>query len=166
MRASLLLLLALALGLGAWALLRGGGTFQAGLRQGGLQLLRILPILLLAFLIAGYLEVLLPEGFVESWLSDGSGWRGILVAWVAGILTPGGSIIGMPLAAGLYSSGVGIGVLVTYLTSLALLSVLRLPIEVGFLGPRLTALRFAACLLLPPLAGLLARALAPFFLGR
>lgn len=166
MKGSLIALLVVALALAALALARGGGTFGAGLRAGGVQLGRILPVLLIAFLITGFIDVLLPPGLVEAWLSDASGWRGIGIAWLAGILTPGGSIIGMPLAAGLFQAGVGISVLVTYLTSMALLSVLRVPIELGFLGPRLTALRVLASLFLPPVAGLLARLAAPWIVGR
>ncbi len=166
MRASMIGLLVVALGLGLMTLGRGDGSFVAGLQSGALQLGRLLPILILAFAITGFVEVLLPEGLVEAWLSDASGWRGIGIAWLAGILTPGGSIIGMPLAAGLYQAGVGISVLVTYLTSLALLSILRLPIELGFLGPRLTALRVLASLFLPPLAGLVTRYLGSWVIGR
>ena len=66
-------------------------------------------------------------------------------------------MMSLPLAAGLYKAGVGVRVLVTYLTSLALLSIIRIPLEVGFLGWRLTLIRVAASALLPPLAGLAAR---------
>ena len=166
MKWSLIAMLAVATVLAGLALARGNGTFGAGLKTGGSQLGRIVPILLIAFLISGFVEVLLPAGFVQNWLSDASGWRGIGIAWLAGILTPGGSIIGMPLAAGLFQAGVGISVLVTYLSSLALLSVIRIPIELGFLGPRLTALRVLASLFLPPIAGLLARLAAPWIVGR
>ena len=41
------------------------------------QLLGFLPILVIAILLAGFTEVLLPHGFVEKWLSDTSGWHGI-----------------------------------------------------------------------------------------
>ena len=115
-------------------------------------------------LLAGFAEALLPPEVVNNWLSDASGWRGIGVAWLAGILTPGGSVMGMPLVAALYKVGAGIGVLITYLTAMALMSVIRIPLEIGFYGWRLTLLRIAACLFLPPLAGILAQIVAPLFL--
>ena len=115
---------------------------------------------------AGFAEVLLPKQLVQTWLSDNAGWRGIGLAWLAGILTPGGSVMGLPLVATLFKAGVGIGVLVTYMTALATLSVLRFPLEMGFVGWRLATLRVIVSLLLPPLAGLLAQVVAPVILPR
>ncbi|MCB9744100.1 MAG: permease [Alphaproteobacteria bacterium] len=140
--------------LAAW---QGQDVLQAGLRGAGRQLLGFAPIIGLAVAIAGFAEVLLPQELVEAWLSDASGWRGIAIAWIAGILTPAGSVVGLPLVAALYKAGVGVGVLVTYVTSFALLSLIRLPIEVGFLGWRLAALRVGCSLVLPLIAGWTAR---------
>lgn len=140
------------------------GSFMLGLRTSTNQLIRFLPILIIAMLLAGFTEVLLPAEVIEKWLSDAAGWRGILIAWLAGILTPGGSVMGMPLAAALYNLGVGVGVLVTYMTSLALMSVLRLPLEIGFYGWRLAVLRVVVSLFLPPIAGILAQGVAPWFM--
>lgn len=50
-------------------------------------------------------------------------------------------------------------VLLTYLVSLSTLSLIRMPLEIGILGGRLTALRVVACALLPPLVGIGARLL-------
>ena len=146
------------------SLLKGVETFKLGLSTAGTQLLKFLPILMVAILLAGFTEALLPAEIVEGWLSDASGWRGIGIAWLAGILTPGGSIVGLPLVVALYSAGAGISVVMTYLTSLALLSLVRIPLEVGFYGGRLTALRIAAVLILPPIAGVIAKFAAPLFL--
>jgi uncharacterized membrane protein YraQ (UPF0718 family) len=158
---SMAVLLLLVIGL---SLLKGVDTFKLGLSTAGSLLLRFFPVIVVAILLAGFAEALIPKEVVEAWLSDASGWRGIGIAWVAGILTPGGSIVGLPFVAALYSAGAGISVLITYLTSLALLSVMRIPLEVGFIGGRLTALRIAAVLVLPPIAGMIARFIAPLFL--
>ena len=151
--------------LGGLALNRGDGTLTAGLRGGGQSFVRFLPIMALAFAVMGLVEALLPHGLVEAWLSDEAGWRGLGAAWLAGLLTPGGSIIGMPLAAGLLKAGVSPAVLVTYLTSLAVLSVIRMPLELGFYGWRLMVLRIVASLVLPLIAGLSARLVAPWVMG-
>jgi uncharacterized membrane protein YraQ (UPF0718 family) len=143
-------------GLAAWQ-----GRLEAGLRATARSAVEIGPILVLAIVIMGFTEVLLPQGWVERWLTDASGPRGLLVAWLAGVLTPGGSIIGFPLAAGLLKTGASPAVVVTYLTSMALLNVLRLPMEAGTYGLRMAALRVLACVLLPFLAGGMARVFAP-----
>jgi uncharacterized membrane protein YraQ (UPF0718 family) len=129
-------------------------------------LLRFMPVLIVALLLAGFTEVLLPADLVEKWLSDSAGLKGIAVAWAAGALTPGGSLVGMPLIVALYQAGVGIGVLVTYMTSLALMSLVRLPLELTFYGWRLTALRMFFSVFLPPVAVFLAQVVAPFFISR
>jgi len=119
------------------------------------------PVLVLAMLVVGCSEVLLSRALVERWLSDASGFRGIAIAWGAGVITPGGSLVGLPITAALGRVGVAPAVLVTYMTSLVTLTVIRLPMEVSLVGGRLAMLRFVACLLLPPLAGLLTRVLVP-----
>jgi uncharacterized protein len=150
--------------LGALLLVLVVATWQRGLLKEALesafgQGIKIVPLVALALAVAACAEVLLPRGWVQGWLSDAAGWRGILIGWVAGALTPSGSVIGLPLVAGFARAGVGAPVLVTYLASLSTLSLMRLPMEVGLVGGRLALLRFAACVLLPPLAGVVTRGL-------
>lgn len=140
---------------------QGRDTLLLGVRSSLDQLAFFLPVLVVALLITGFAEALLPKKLIETWLSDASGWRGLVVAWAAGILTPGGSMIGLPMVAALYRAGVGISVLITYATSFFILSLIRVPLEIGFYGWRVTALRWAVSVTLPFIAGLLARALLP-----
>lgn len=144
-----------------FALNQGLPTFMLGWHSSLQQFLRLIPILGIAMLIAGFTETLLPTQLIEHWLSDSSGWRGISLAWLAGIVTPAGSIIGLPLIAALYKKGVGISVLMTYATSFATLSLLRLPLEVGFYGWRLTGVRVAVSFILPIIAGGLTQLILP-----
>lgn len=160
MNAATLVLGVVVLVAGGFALSQGSATFVEGLRAGGLGLVKLVPMLILCFVLAGFVEVLLPKEVVARWLSADSGWRGIAVAWVAGALTPGGGPIGLSLAAGLMRTGAGPGVIVTYLTSMSLLSFIRVPMELGMYGGRLTALRVVASVLLPPIAGGIAQILA------
>ena len=134
----------------------GHNFVPAGIHAGGLRYHAMAPLLCQLY----------DEGFIEAALSDASGFKGIAIAWVAGALTPAGSLVGMPLVAGLYQAGAGVGVLVTYLTSLSVLSLIRVPLEVGFYGPRMMVVRVVESLLLPPLAGVIAQALAPALLKR
>ena len=167
MKAALVVLVVLVLavvGVAAW---KGGWPLIAqGLKQGGRETMSLLPLLAVVFILTGFVQVLLPRELVATWLSDEAGWRGIAVAWLAGALTPGGGPIGMPLAAALIRAGAGMGVVVTYLTSLSLLSFIRVPMELAIYGARLTGVRVLVTLVLPPLAGLLARGLGAVLLGR
>ncbi len=123
------------------------------------QALLLAPLLAVSVLIAACVEVLVSPAWLQRWLGDSAGARGIGLAWLTGALTPGGGPIGLPLAAALARAGAGMPVLLTYVLSLSTLSLIRLPLEWGILGGRLTALRYLACVFVPPLAGLLALAL-------
>jgi len=156
---------AMLLGVMIYAALRGDGSLQRGFKESFSQGKGIVPMILIAVLIMGFMEALLPKAFIENWLTDSSGFKGMALAWAAGALTPAGSVIGMPIAAGLYKSGAGIGIIITYLASMALLSIIRIPLEIGFYGPKLMAIRIAACILLPPIAGYMAIGVQKIFKG-
>ncbi len=166
MRAALLVMVALVLGLGGLVWYRGGTPLVAeGLRAGWRGMGPVVPLVLVVVLLSGFVEVLLPRETVARWLSDEAGVRGLGVAWLAGVLTPGGGPVGLPIAAALLRNGAGMGVLVTYLTSMSLLSFVRLPMELGIYGPRLTAVRVLASAALPLLAGGLAQAVERWLPG-
>ena len=74
-------------GLIGFAASKGEGLVEQGFRTAGVTGLKFLPILAVAFVIMGFVDVLLPSEVVERWLSDAAGWRGIGVAWLAGVLT-------------------------------------------------------------------------------
>lgn len=137
------------------------GQLGEAARASWSQLGQLGPLMLLALLLVGFTDVLLSRELVERWLSDAAGFRGIAIGWVAGVITPGGGLMGFPIVAGLHRVGVAPAVLVTYLVSISTLSLIRIPMEVGLIGGRLAALRLLACVFLPPLAGLLTRWLVP-----
>lgn len=142
----------------AWS--RGGWSLVLqGLLVGGKVLWSILPLLVFAFLVAGFVQALVREETVRRWLGAESGWRGIALACVAGALMPGGPYAYYPVAAVLLKSGAGLGVLVAFVTAKNLWSVTRLPMEFALLGPRLTIVRFLLTLVVPPVVGVLAQVL-------
>ncbi len=147
-----LFLVVLALAIIAWA--SGGPALVfAGLERGTLSLINVIPLLVAAFLIAGFAQTLLSQALIKRWLGAETGWRGILIACVAGALIPGGPYVYYPISAGLLKSGAGLGVLAAFITAKNLWSATRLPLEFALLGPRLTLTRFALTLFMPPLIG-------------
>jgi len=153
-----LLLIALALAGVAWS--KGGPSLAITGVLGGLQtLVSVIPLLIAAFLIAGLTQVLFPAEIIEKWLGTGSGWRGLLLAGLAGGLIPGGPYVYYPIAGGLLKAGAGIGVLVSFISAKNLWSISRLPFEFALLGPRLTLIRYALTFVVPPLLGALAELL-------
>ncbi|UCF31183.1 MAG: permease [bacterium] len=135
---------------------RGQEQHIAGVRIAFGMIVQVLPLLLFAFLVAGMIQVLIPREYILRWIGAEAGFKGILIGSVAGGLTPGGPFVNLPLAAALYRSGAGVGTMVAFLTGWSLWAVARLPMEIGFLGWRLTAIRIFSTLLFPPLAGIIA----------
>jgi uncharacterized membrane protein YraQ (UPF0718 family) len=160
-----LIIVALALAVIAWT--RGGTTlFLKGILLGGETLLRVTPMLIAAFIVAGLTQVLISKEMVEKWLSAGSGWRGILLACAAGALIPGGPYVYYPIAGSLLTSGAGLGVLISFITAKNLWSISRLPYEFALLGPSLTITRYLITLIVPPIIGLIAELIFGRFIVR
>jgi uncharacterized membrane protein YraQ (UPF0718 family) len=161
MKIALGLMIFLAIFLGGLTFSRGGfNLFKQGLQSGLVGSMKLVPLILFVSLLTGFVEVLIPKETFGAWLSESSGWKGFGLAWVAGVLTPGGGPIGLPLAATLMRAGASVGVLVTYLTSMSLLSFIRIPMELGIYGVRLTIMRLVTSALLPLIAGLVAQFLS------
>lgn len=151
----LILSAALAIALAvAWS--RGGVPLVGqGLGEGLGLLASVAPQLLVGFLLAGMLTALLPTELIATWLGEDSGLRGILIASVAGALTPGGPFLQFPLVATLANAGAGAGPLAAYLTAWSLLGFNRLLVwEIPLLGPQFALLRWAVSLTAPIIAGL------------
>jgi len=149
----------LAVTLLVFAYLRGKGEHLEGLKRTKDMVIEVFPLLIFAYIVAGMVQALLPKDMVSHWLGKESGLRGIMIACIAGGVTPGGPFVSLPLAAGFLRSGAGIGTIVAYLTAWSLWAAGRLPLELGLLGLRLTVIRIACTFFFPPVAGLIARAL-------
>lgn len=141
---------------------RGGGEHITGLKSAGTLLIQIIPLLILALVVAGMVQTLISEEMISSWIGAESGFRGILIGTAMGALAPGGPFISLPIAAGFLRMGASIGTLVAFLTGWSLLGINRIPLEIGILGWKFTLIRLACTFFFPPIAGLIAN---KFFSG-
>lgn len=121
------------------------------------MVVQILPLLAFAFVVAGMVQALLPRELLSKWVGAESGMIGILIGTVAGGLSPGGPYADLPVAAGLIRSGGQCGTMVAFLTGWSLWAVSRMPMEVGRVSWKFTAIRIASTFFFPPIAGLLAQ---------
>ena len=121
----------------------------------GIRILwRELPLLVAAFLTAGFLQALVKKEFITRWLGTESGIKGILLACLGGGLIPGGPYAYYPIASALLKSGAGLGVLIAFVSAKNLWSVSRLPFEIAILGTTITIRRYMITFLIPPLLGI------------
>ena len=141
---------------------RGQAEHISGIKSALNMTVQILPLLILAFIVAGMTQGLLPQELISKWIGAESGIRGIFIGTVAGALVPGGPYVSLPIAAGLLRSGAGIGTMVAFLTGWSLWAVSRLPMEVGILGWKFALIRLVSTFFFPPIAGLIAHI---FFAG-
>jgi uncharacterized membrane protein YraQ (UPF0718 family) len=159
MMVATLTLVVLALAMAAYAWRRKDGSLRAGFDGGWRVLKRNLPLLLLAFAIVGYVDVLSPTQLIETWIGPQSGWPGLVIADAVGILLPGGPYVVFPLIAVLYKAGAGIGPTITLVTSWAMLALISVAFELPFMGWRFTAVRWGLGLGFPILVGAVVRIL-------
>ena len=158
---SFFVILAALVALSALAWWRGGSALLLdGLGKGGQQLVRFGAVLVLSFLAAGLAEVLIPRDAIARVMGQDSGLSGILLATGAGAVTPAGPFVALPIASVMLASGAGPGPVVAYLTGWSLLAIHRFVAwEIPILGPRFATFRLGVTLVLPVLAGWVARAL-------
>jgi len=154
----ILILIALGLMLIAWH--RHDGSHRKGALVGWKTLKRTLPLLIVAFIIVGYVNALEPQTLVQNWIGPGTGLQGVLIGTAAGMLLPGGPYVVFPLIAILFQSGAGLGPTLAMITSWAALALLSVSFELPFLGWRFTVLRLALGISTPLLVGFLGSRLA------
>jgi uncharacterized membrane protein YraQ (UPF0718 family) len=127
----------------------------------------ILPKVLAACLIAAFVAVLMPREVVLRWVGAESGFLGLIIATLAGVVCPGGPITIFPIASAFVAIGADIGATIAFITSWTLLGYGRALVwELPFFGPEFVIWRSIVAIPLPLVAGLLARLLAGMLAGR
>lgn len=140
--------------------LLGSEVFESAVARDRQLLANTLPRLAAAQVAAGLIWVMLPRDRFSRLLGNNSGHRGLAIATVAGIITPGGPASAYPFLAIIAAAGADRGVMVAYISSWALLAAQRAIVwDIPFMGIEFSSLRFLVCLPLPMLAGLIARRL-------
>jgi uncharacterized membrane protein YraQ (UPF0718 family) len=163
--ATLIILLGLVVVALVVAYLRDAALPMRGLEASGRLLGSVWIELALGFVLAGLIEVLIPQAMLARWLGGGERvGQGILVGWAAGLVLPGGPYVYFPVAANLFRNGAEAGPIIALLTAKTLVSPVRtLTYEAPLLGWPLTLARFIPALLLPPVLGLVGQWLFNLF---
>ena len=76
------------------------------------------PKILCGFFIAAAVPILLPPERLNQWVGQDSGFRGLLVAALAGALVPGGPMMIFPLAASFRLAGASTATIITFVTAI------------------------------------------------
>jgi uncharacterized membrane protein YraQ (UPF0718 family) len=102
---------------------------------------RILPTVLVIIVIIGLFLAFVSPTEVIKFAGEQAGFAGILIIAVAGAILYIPALISFPLAASLLQSGAGVAAVAAFITTLTMVGVVTLPMEIKELGKRMAFLR-------------------------
>ena len=151
---STLLLAAVAVVLAILAYLKDPGLPMVGAKNGVAMLAFVIPRMVVAIILAGLMQVLVPQDFVSRHFGQGGGVRALLLATLAGMITPGGPMVTVPFMVALANSGAALSSLVAYMTAWSLFGLQRIIAwEAPLMGWRFVVARVLPSLAFPVIAG-------------
>ena len=100
----------------------------------------LLPFLNILILVS-LLLYFLPPSIISRYLGAGSGVAGFLAAALIGSITLIPAFISYPIAAGLIQQGASYAVVATFMTTLMMVGVVTLPLEIKYLGRQVAIVR-------------------------
>jgi uncharacterized membrane protein YraQ (UPF0718 family) len=147
------LLWVIAIVLGLIAMSRSRKVFRDSVTEGAMDCVRLIPRIMLGVIGSGYIAALLPQEVMGHWFGADSGVTGIIIAAVAGSITPGGPVVGFSIGAAALKGGAGAPQVIAYTVAWALYAWQRVFLwELPVMPPRLVWIRVAASLPIPFLA--------------
>jgi uncharacterized membrane protein YraQ (UPF0718 family) len=102
---------------------------------------RILPTVLLIILIIGLLLGFVPESRISAIVGEQAGILGIFIIALSGAFLHIPSLISFPLAASLLKSGASNTSVAVFITTLTMIGMVTLPLEIKELGKKIAILR-------------------------
>jgi len=155
MRSPAIIINILALGVLIYSFFKDRAKTRQGLRIAYRAIGRLLPmmvnILLMVALIMGFID----KQFISSWLGSAqNGWNIVIAALLGSVLMIP-SLVGFPLAASLLLKGASLTAIATFITTLTMIGVVTLPLEIKEMGGRFALLRNGLSLIVAVVIGLL-----------
>ncbi len=100
----------------------------------------VIPFLNILILVSLLLYIIPPQ-WIEEYLGAGSGLIGFTMAAVVGSITLIPGFISYPIAAGLLKQGASYATIAVFMTTLMMVGIITLPLEVKYFGKKLAILR-------------------------
>ena len=101
----------------------------------------ILPQFLVVILLVGILLAVLNTEVISKLIGSNSGWLGVVLAALIGAVTLIPSFVAFPTAAMLLQSGAGYMQIGAFVSTLMMVGIVTMPVEMKYFGKRLTILR-------------------------
>ena len=101
----------------------------------------ILPQFLSILIIIGVMLAVLTPEMISKLIGQQSGWIGMLIAGVVGSITLIPGFVAFPLAAALLKSGAGFMQIAVFISTLMMVGIVTIPLEIKYFGKKAAALR-------------------------
>ncbi len=102
---------------------------------------RVLPIVIIIIVLIGLFLGFVPRSHISRLIGEQAGFGGILIVALSGAVLHIPSLISFPLAASLIESGASVTAVAAFITSLTMIGVVTLPLEIKILGSKMALLR-------------------------
>lgn len=103
----------------------------------------IMPQFLSILVIIGIMLAILTPEQISKIIGNESGWRGVLIASIIGAITLVPGFVAFPLAAALLKSGAGYMQIAAFISTLMMVGIVTIPIEMKYFGKKASLLRNA-----------------------
>lgn len=101
----------------------------------------IMPQFLSIIVIIGIMLAILTPEQISRLVGSGSGWLGVLIAAIIGSVTLIPGFVAFPLAAALLQNGAGYMQIAAFVSTLMMVGIVTLPVEVKYFGKKATITR-------------------------
>lgn len=105
------------------------------------SLIRIFPYVLVVVIIIGLISAFIPPEKIIEFTEEKSGFFGVVITASIGAILYIPSLISYPLAGSLLESGASISVVAAFITSLTMIGIVTLPLEIKEMGKEMALLR-------------------------
>ncbi|MBI9095943.1 MAG: permease [Sphaerochaeta sp.] len=103
----------------------------------------ILPQFLVVIVLVGLLLTIMDSAMILKIIGSDSGWLGVLLAAVVGAITLIPGFVAFPMAAMLLHGGAGYMQIAAFISTLMMVGIVTLPVEIQYFGKRLAIYRNA-----------------------
>lgn len=125
----------------AISFIKDKGKTKAALKKAWKALENILPQFLSILIVIGIMLSLLNAETISNLIGKNSGWVGVMILGVIGSITLIPGFIAFPLAASLLQNGAGYMQMAVFISTLMMVGVVTMPLEIKYFGKKLTFIR-------------------------
>jgi uncharacterized membrane protein YraQ (UPF0718 family) len=132
---------------------------RQSLKMAGKTFINMLPMLFIIISFIGLLLGFVPPEQISRFIAEQSGPGGVLIIGIVGALMHIPALLSFPLAASILESGASVTAVVAFITTLTMIGMITLPLEIQILGKKMALLRngisFVVALLIAFLMGMI-----------